>query len=219
MIGAAICGWLALLVVAPRPAVAAPKAAFDVVGKNIAELADAQAQGRVSSLQLVDAYLRRIATVDRSGPTLHSVLAVNPQARADARELDRERAAGHVRGPLHGIPLLIKDNIETADPVPTTAGSLALVANIGGRDSPLVARLRAAGVVILGKTNLSEWANLRSSVSVSGWTAVGGQTRNPMRSIAIPAAPVPAAPPPWPQAWRRRPSAPRLTAPSPARHQ
>jgi amidase len=179
MIGAAVCGWLALSVVAPRPAVAASKPTFDVVGKSIADLTEAQAQGRVTSEQLVDAYLRRIATVDRSGPTLHSVLAVNPQARADARALDRERAAGHVRGPLHGIPLLIKDNIETADPVPTTAGSLALVANIGGRDSPLVARLRAAGVIILGKTNLSEWANLRSSVSVSGWTAVGGQTRNP----------------------------------------
>jgi amidase len=179
MIAAAICGWLALSVVAPRAAVAASKPTFDVVGKSISDLTEAQAQGRVTSEQLVDAYLKRIATVDRSGPTLHSVLAVNPQARADARALDRERAAGHVRGPLHGIPLLIKDNIETADPVPTTAGSLALVANIGGRDSPLVARLRAAGVVILGKTNLSEWANLRSSVSVSGWTAVGGQTRNP----------------------------------------
>ena len=152
---------------------------FDVVGKNIIELASAQAQGRVSSLQLVDAYLARIARLDRAGPTLHSVLAINPEARAQARVLDKERAAGHVRGPLHGVPLLIKDNIETADPMPTTAGSLALADNRGGRDAPLVARLRAAGAVILGKTNLSEWANIRSTSSVSGWSAVGGQTRNP----------------------------------------
>ncbi|HVO08814.1 MAG TPA: amidase [Burkholderiaceae bacterium] len=153
--------------------------AFDVTGKSIAELAAAQAKGQVSSLQLVDAYLARIARLDRAGPALHSVLAVNPEARAQARALDRERAAGHVRGPLHGIPLFIKDNIETADPLPTTAGSLALAANRGGRDAPLVARLRAAGAVILGKTNLSEWANIRSTSSVSGWSAVGGQTRNP----------------------------------------
>ena len=114
-----------------------------------------------------------------TAPALHSVLAINPEARAQARALDRERAAGRVRGPLHGIPILIKDNIETADPLPTTAGSLALARNVSGRDAPLVARLRAAGAVILGKANLSEWANMRSSVSISGWSAVGGQTRNP----------------------------------------
>jgi amidase len=154
-------------------------AGFDVVGRNIAQLTEAQSQGRVSSLQLVDTYLARIARLDRAGPALHSVLAINPQARAQARALDSERAAGKLRGPLHGIPLLIKDNIETADPMPTTAGSLALAGNLGGRDAPLIARLRAAGAVILGKTNLSEWANIRSSASVSGWSAVGGQTRNP----------------------------------------
>ena len=154
-------------------------AAFDVVGKNITQLAEAQSHGRVTSLQLVDAYLARIARLDRAGPALHSVLAINPQARAQAQALDRERLAGKVRSPLHGIPLLIKDNIETADPMPTTAGSLALAGNLGGRDAPLIARLRAAGAVILGKTNLSEWANIRSSVSVSGWSAVGGQTLNP----------------------------------------
>ena len=146
---------------------------------SIADLAEAQVQGRLTSLQIVDAYLARIATLDRSGPTLRSVLAVNPLARAQARALDHERATGHVRGPLHGIPLLFKDNIETADPLPTTAGSLALAANRSGRDAPLVARLRAAGVVVLGKTNLSEWAFIRASVAVSGWSAVGGQTRNP----------------------------------------
>ena len=156
-----------------------PVETFNVVGVNIAQLTQAQGQGRVTSLQLVDLYLARIARLDRAGPSLHSVLALNPRARADAVALDRERAAGHVRGPLHGIPLLIKDNIETADPLPTTAGSLALVDNVGGRDAPLIARLRAAGAVILGKTNLSEWANIRSAVSVSGWSAVGGQTLNP----------------------------------------
>ena len=175
--GALLCIALAGLTARSYAADAAPT--FDVVGKNIAELATAQAQRRVTSLQLVDAYLARIARMDRAGPALHSVLAINPQARAQATALDQERAAGHVRGPLHGIPLLIKDNIETADPMPTTAGSLALAANRGGRDAPLVARLRAAGAVILGKTNLSEWANIRSTSSVSGWSAVGGQTRNP----------------------------------------
>jgi amidase len=163
----------------PQTAAAAPVAAFDVVGENVTELADAQSRGRVTSLQLVDAYLERLGRLDRAGPALHSVLAINPAARAQARALDRERAAGRVRGPLHGIPILIKDNIETADPLPTTAGSLALAHNYAGRDAPLVARLRAAGAVILGKANLSEWANIRSSVSISGWSAVGGQTRNP----------------------------------------
>ena len=175
--GLLICAALAGAL--PRSALAAPVVAFTVVGKSVTELADAQSQGRVSSLQLVDAYLARIRKFDRAGPALHSVLAINPSARAQARALDRERAAGQVRGPLHGIPILIKDNIETADPLPTTAGSLALADNVSGRDAPLVARLRAAGAVILGKANLSEWANIRASVSVSGWSAVGGQTRNP----------------------------------------
>ena len=157
----------------------AATSAYDVIGKDIATLQRAQSQGQVSSLQLVDAYLARIARIDRAGPTLRSVLAISPEARAQARALDKERGAGHVRGLLHGIPLLIKDNIETADPLPTTAGSLALADNRSGRDAPLVARLRAAGAVILGKTNLSEWANIRSTSSVSGWSATGGQTRNP----------------------------------------
>ncbi len=178
---ALLAALLGLALASPVAGAAAGGAApaFDVTGKTIAELQGAQLKGQVSSLQLVDAYLARIARIDRAGPSLHSVLAINPQARAQARALDRERAAGHVRGPLHGIPLLIKDNIETADPLPTTAGSLALADNRGGRDAPLVARLRAAGAVILGKTNLSEWANIRSTSSVSGWSATGGQTRNP----------------------------------------
>ena len=145
---------------------------------SIAELEAAMTAGQLSSEQLVRFYLDRIARLDRAGPGLHAVLALNPDALAQARALDAERRAGHVRGPLHGVPILIKDNIETADRMATTAGSLALAQNFAGRDAPLVARLRAAGAIILGKTNLSEWANFRSSHATSGWTAVGGLTRN-----------------------------------------
>ena len=119
------------------------------------------------------AAIERVRKVD---PQIHAVLALDPTAMAQARVLDRSRRA---RGPLFGMPVLIKDNIETDGPLPTTAGSMALLHNVTGRDAPLVARLRAAGAVILGKTNLSEWANMRSSASISGWSAVGGQTRNP----------------------------------------
>jgi amidase len=153
--------------------------AYDVEEKSIAQLQADMTSGAVTSEQLVQAYLDRIERIDRSGPNLNSVLALNPDALAQARALDEERAAGRVRGPLHGIPILLKDNIESADPMPTTAGSLALTDNLTNRDAPLVARLRAAGAVILGKTNLSEWANIRSSHSTSGWSAVGGLTRNP----------------------------------------
>jgi amidase len=135
--------------------------------------------GHTSSEALVKAYLARIEAIDRAGPKLNAVIAVNPQALAEARKRDAERKAGHVRGPLDGVPILVKDNIETADPMPTTAGSQALAANLAQRDAPLIARLRAAGAIILGKTNLSEWANMRSPHSSSGWSAVGGLTRNP----------------------------------------
>ncbi|WP_310104835.1 amidase [Sphingomonas sp. BE138] len=134
---------------------------------------------KASSVDLTRAYLARIAAIDRKGPALHSVLALNPDALAQAKALDAERKAGRVRGPLHGVPVLIKDNIETADRMATTAGSLALAANVTGRDAPLVAALRAGGAVILGKTNLSEWANIRSTRSMSGWSAAGGLVRNP----------------------------------------
>ena len=117
-----------------------------------------------------------IERVGRIDPHIHAVLALDPTAMEQARSLDRRHAP---RGPLFGVPILIKDNIEVAGPLPTTAGSIALLDNVTHRDAPLVARLRAAGVVILGKTNLSEWANMRSSASISGWSAVGGQTRNP----------------------------------------
>ena len=146
---------------------------------SIADLAAMMASGKASSEGLVRAYLARIAAMDRRGPTLRAVIAINPDASAQARALDAERRAGRVRGPLHGVPILVKDNIETLDPMPTTAGSLALKDNVTRRDAPVVARLRAAGAVILGKTNLSEWANIRSTHSMSGWSAVGGLVRNP----------------------------------------
>jgi amidase len=148
---------------------------YAVEERSLAAVAADLQAGRVSAEAVTRAYLDRIAAID---PQLRSVLAVNPRALEQARALDVELRAGRSRGPLHGVPVLVKDNIETADQ-PTTAGSLALAANAAGRDAPLVARLRAAGAVILGKTNLSEWANIRSSESVSGWSAVGGQTRNP----------------------------------------
>jgi amidase len=151
----------------------------DVEERSIDALQADLTAGRTTSEALVNAYLARIRRIDRAGPRLRAILAINPHALATARALDRERRAGQVRGPLHGIPIVIKDNIESKDPLPTTAGSLALVANVTGRDAPLVAALREAGAIILGKTNLSEWANFRSDHSISGWSAVGGLTRNP----------------------------------------
>jgi amidase len=150
--------------------------AYEVAEKSIGEiLADLDA-GRVTSAELVQLYEARIATLN---PQLHAVIAVNPQALEQARAADVARKARQAKGVLAGVPILVKDNIESADPIPTTAGSLALAGNVSGRDAALVARLRAAGAIILGKTNLSEWANIRSSHSISGWSAVGGQARNP----------------------------------------
>ncbi|PCD04139.1 amidase [Sphingomonas spermidinifaciens] len=131
-----------------------------------------------SSLDATRTYLKRIEAIDRAGPRLNSVIAVAPDAEAQARRLDDEQAKGRVRSPVHGWPVLIKDNIETVE-LPTTAGSLALKDNRTRRDAPVAARLRAGGIVMLGKTNLSEWANIRSSNSMSGWSAVGGLVRNP----------------------------------------
>ncbi|KAB7648414.1 amidase [Polymorphobacter fuscus] len=164
-----------VLVLAAQPALAAPDR---VTEQSIPALGAMLDDGKTISVKLVDAYLARIAAVDKAGAALNSVVAINPQARADARQRDDERRAGTAAGPLHGIPILIKDNIETRDPMPTTAGSQALQANVTGRDAPLVARLRAAGAIILGKTNLSEWANFRGRRSTSGWSAIGGLTRN-----------------------------------------
>ncbi len=153
--------------------------AYPVEGVGIAALAHDLSAGRVTSVDLVASYRKRIAAVDQAGPALHAVVAVNPNAEAEAQASDRRRREGHSLGPLEGIPILIKDNIEVAGPMPTTAGSLALTENVTDVDAPVVARLRAAGAVILGKTNLSEWANFRSSASISGWSGVGGLTRNP----------------------------------------
>ncbi len=142
-------------------------------------LQQAMAQGRVTSAALCQAYIDRIAAVDQAGPRLASVLENNPDALAIARQRDDERRAGRLRGPLHGVPVLLKDNIATADRMQTSAGSPALVGIAPPRDAALVERLRAAGAVLLGKTNLSEWANFRGQHSVSGWSTRGGQTRNP----------------------------------------
>jgi amidase len=146
---------------------------------TLPEIADALRGGEISAEELVELYLLRITQIDQSGPNLQSVLTRNPDIIQQARALDEKRAAGEPLGPLHGVPILLKDNIETSDQMPTTAGALALRDNITGRDSPLVAGLREAGALILGKTNLSQWANFRSSHSMSGWTALGGQVRNP----------------------------------------
>ena len=146
---------------------------FDLEELPISQLQQFTAQA------LVEKYLARIDAIDRAGPALRAVIEINPDAMAIAKSLDDERKAGRVRGPLHGIPILIKDNIDTADRMMTTAGSLALEGSIAKQDSGVAARLRAAGAVILGKTNLSEWANFRSTHSTSGWSGRGGLTRNP----------------------------------------
>ena len=145
---------------------------------TVAQLQARMGSGTLDSQQLTRAYLDRIATIDDAGPMLNAVIEVNPDAMREAAALDAERKAGRLRGPLHGIPLLLKDNID-AVPMANSAGSLALADHRPKTDAPLVARLREAGAVILGKTNLSEWANFRSSHSSSGWSGRGGQTRNP----------------------------------------
>jgi len=164
---------------APPPASTTPRTAFELEELTIAELQDGMAAGRFTARSLTAAYLGRIEELDRKGSALRSVIELNPNAIAIAAELDAERQAKGVRGPLHGIPILLKDNIDTADRMATTAGSLALAGSTPARDSAVAARLRAAGAVLLGKANLSEWANIRSMHSSSGWSARGGQCRNP----------------------------------------
>ena len=146
---------------------------------TISDLQTRMKSGELSAHALTAAYLTRIDEVDKSGPRLNSVIEVNPEALAIAESLDRERKQKGPRGPLHGIPVLIKDNIDTADRMQTTAGSLALVGSRPAQDSAVARKLREAGAVILGKTNLSEWANIRSSHSTSGWSGRGGLTKNP----------------------------------------
>lgn len=172
----------ALFTTACQPAPAPPAEGFAslvVAPRSIQDIAADIRDKKTTSEAVTKAFLDRIAAVDDSGPTLNAVLAINPDALAEAQARDAALASGEAPGPLHGVPILLKDNIEVSGPMPTTAGSLALQDNVTGRDSPLAARLRAAGAVILGKTNLSEWANFRSNNSTSGWSAVGGQTRNP----------------------------------------
>jgi amidase len=163
---------------APAGASTAP-GDFELDEVSLATLSDGLQQGKWTSAHLVELYLARIDAIDRNGPQLNAVLALNPDGAAIARQLDQERKNGQVRGPLHGIPILLKDNIETRDPMAATAGSLALADWRSPQDAFVAARLRAAGAIILGKTNLSEWANFRSTHSSSGWSGRGGQTRNP----------------------------------------
>ena len=159
---------------------AAPKAApFSLNEVTLAQLQNYFASGRLSSASVTREYLQRIHALDRRGPRLKAILEINPEAVSIATALDRERITGKTRGPLHGVPVLIKDNLDTRDHMSTTAGSLALEGSLPPRDSFVVERLRAAGAVILGKTNLSEWANFRGNRSLSGWSGRGGQTRNP----------------------------------------
>jgi amidase len=152
---------------------------FPCLEATIAQLQAAMERGELTAVALTQAYLARIARLDRAGPKLNAVIETNPDALEQAAQADRERAAGRLRGPLHGIPVLIKDNIDSADRMRTTAGSLALLGSKPRQDATVVARLRASGAVLLGKTNLSEWANFRSTRSISGWSGRGGQTRNP----------------------------------------
>src|ERR1019366_8558914 len=146
---------------------------------TISELQDGMKSGRWTARSIAEGYLSRIDALDKRGPAINAIIEINPDALAIAEAMDNERKAGHVRGPLHGIPAVIKDNIDTADKMKTSAGSLALAENAAARDAFVASRLREAGAVILGKTNLSEWANFRSTHSTSGWSGRGGLTLNP----------------------------------------
>jgi amidase len=185
-----IVSLIAITVAQPATASVAPPPTTEKAKANLAahgpienfslfQLADGIDDGELNSEAITAAYLERIAAIDDAGPMLNAIIATFPDAIEQARRMDAELKAGRYRGPMHGMPVLIKDNIEVAGPIPTTAGSLALAGNITNRDAPLIARLREAGAVILGKTNLSEWANIRSDNSTSGWSAIGGLTKNP----------------------------------------
>jgi amidase len=174
----AVLTWLPLAARTQRSRAQAP-ASFDLEELTVADLQQRMQAGRETSRSIVEKYIARIAAIDREGPALHSVIEINPDALAIADARDAERKSGGVRGPLHGIPVLVKDNIATGDRMMTTAGSLALAGVTAPKDAFIVARLREAGAVILGKTNLSEWANFRSTHSTSGWSGRGGLARNP----------------------------------------
>ncbi len=152
---------------------------FPLLEATVDQLQQKIKSGEYTSRAITELYLKRIAAIDKSGPAINAVIEINPDALSIADSMDAERKAGKLRGPLHGIPVLIKDNITTGDKMMTTAGSLALLGNIMPNDAFIVKQLRAAGAVLLGKTNLSEWANFRSTRSTSGWSSRGGQTKNP----------------------------------------
>ncbi len=152
---------------------------FELDEETISSLKDKLASGKYNSEQLVDLYLKRIEEIDKNGAKLNSIIEINPEAISIAKQMDSERKEGKVRGPLHGIPVVIKDNIDTADKMQTTAGALAMNGNVASKDAFIVKKLRDAGAIIIGKTNLSEWANFRSTQSSSGWSSRGGQTKNP----------------------------------------
>lgn len=152
---------------------------FELDEETISSLQGKLASGKYTSEQLVELYLKRIQAIDKEGFTLNSIIEINPEAISIANEMDKERKNGKNRGALHGIPVLIKDNIDTGDKMQTTAGSLAMVGNIAANDAFTVKKLREAGAILIGKTNLSEWANFRSTQSSSGWSGRGGQTKNP----------------------------------------
>ena len=174
--------FVTLVAAGTAAALARPSAAaetFELEEITVGELQNGMREGRFRAQSIAEAYLQRIDALDKHGPALNSIIELNPDALRIATEMDEERRRGRVRGPLHGIPVLIKDNIDTADRMHTTAGSLALAESIAPRDAAVVTRLRDAGAVILGKTNLSEWANFRSNHSTSGWSGRGGLTKNP----------------------------------------
>ncbi|WP_026631696.1 amidase [Dyadobacter alkalitolerans] len=152
---------------------------FQLSEMTVAQMQDGMEKGTLTSRSITKSYLDQIALLDRNGPKINAVIEVNPDALAIADAMDAERKKGNVRGPMHGIPVLIKDNIDTKDKMQTTAGSIALAGNIASLDAFVVQKMREAGAVILGKTNMSEWANFRSTRSTSGWSSRGGQTKNP----------------------------------------
>jgi len=179
-VGTAILPALAAARELPKLEPATPQVpAFELDEISISELQDGMKSGEYTAHSLAEKYLGRIQSLDKQGPAINSIIEINPDALAIADAMDKERHSGKLRGPLHGIPTLIKDNIDTADKMMTTAGSLALVGAKPPQDSTVAQKLRAAGAVIIGKTNLSEWANIRSSHSTSGWSGRGGLTRNP----------------------------------------
>lgn len=152
---------------------------FELDEVTIMALQDGMKSGKFTARDITEKYLARINTIDKQGPMINSVIEINPDALSIADDLDQERKAKGPRGPMHGVPVLIKDNIGTYDRMMTTAGSLALLGSVPPQDAYVAKRLREAGAIILGKTNLSEWANIRSGHSTSGWSGRGGLTRNP----------------------------------------